>query len=249
MNVQQTAKNLDQFFYYTLLGTLLLSTVKYLFVFTLNWETWFFGMKMDGLYAGIILFIYFLGSASFVYLLIKYPQKIAVIALVSIFFFSFIFIDSAVTVQELSGGLRSYSGSMAMQVLVPAAILIGHLIVTKYYEKEKKSWESRKGINPALTTADTENSRNYIIKQILILAVASVVLFIIFGAFVIPILILMYLPLVIKLSKKDDNSAKHDHENELNITGTQLLLIMAILIALFLLVSLVIPVLIMLITR
>lgn len=249
MNVQQVAKDLDHIFHYILLGVLLLSSLMYLFIFALNWETWFFGMKMDGLHAGIILFIYFLGSASLCYLLVKYPKKIVFIALLSTFFFSFIFMDSTVTIRELSGGLRSYSETMTLRVILPAIILMGHIIATRFYEREQESEKCGQDISPALNIAKTENPRDFIIKNILTLTVAAIVLFIIFGALVIPVLILIYLPLVIKIFKKDDDSVKSDYEDELNITGKQLFLIMAILIALFLLVSLVIPVLIMLITK
>ncbi len=249
MNVQQVAKYLDHIFHYILLGIFLLSSLMYLFIFALNWETWFFGMKIDGLYAGIILFIYFLGSASLAYLLVKYPKKIVFIALVSTFFFSFIFMDSTVTIRELSGGLRSYSEAVALRVILPVIVLIGHLIATRFYERGKESEECGQDISPALNIAETENPRDFIIKNILTLTVAAVVLFIIFGTLVIPVLILMYLPLAIRIFKTDDDPAKSDYENELNVTGTQLLLVMAILIALFLLMSLVIPVLIMLITK
>lgn len=134
MNLQGAAKGLDRVFYYILLGILLLNSLMYLFAFTLNWEAWFFGMKIDGLNAGIILFTYFMVSAILAYLLFRYPWRIDIIALMSILFFGFKFIDSSETVQELSKGLNSYNEYMAVFMVIPLLVLVGHLIVTRFYD-------------------------------------------------------------------------------------------------------------------
>ncbi|WP_421908060.1 hypothetical protein [Methanolacinia petrolearia] len=86
MNHRGPAKDLDKVFFLILLITLLSNSLIYLFVFALNWEAWFFGMKVDGLDAGIILFTYFLISTILAFLLFRYPRRIPEIALMSIFF-------------------------------------------------------------------------------------------------------------------------------------------------------------------
>lgn len=58
------AKDLDRVLYYILLAVLVLNSSIYLFAFTINWEVMFFGIKLDGMSAGIILFMYFLSQPS-----------------------------------------------------------------------------------------------------------------------------------------------------------------------------------------
>ena len=144
MSLQEIAKGLDKVFYVLLLGILLLNTLTYLFAFTINWEAWFFGMKMDGLNAGIILFTYFFISATLAFLLFRYPRRIVTIAFLSIFFFGFSFIDSAVTIQELSNGLNSYNEFMAIFMVIPLIVLVGHLIIVQLYNREDDSSKNEK---------------------------------------------------------------------------------------------------------
>ncbi|WAI01442.1 hypothetical protein [Methanogenium organophilum] len=185
MNVKRVAKSLDQLFHYCLLGILLFTSVIYFFVFVINWEAWFFGMKMDGLYAGVLLFTYCLIASSLAYFLFRYPQKIAVIAGMSIFFFGFMFIDSAVTIQKLSGGQELFSTFLAMLVLVPAGILIGHLIVVRLYKMDDDTVRSAPGTGSAFTTAGTKKSEDHTIGQILVLAVVAFAIVILFGPLVV----------------------------------------------------------------
>jgi|GEM_PF-852480 len=107
----------------------------YLFVFVLNWEAWFFGIKMDGFYAGIILFTYCLVASVLAHLLIRYPRRIAVIAAISVLYFGFLFTDSAVTIQILSEEQGLFSSFMAVQVLIPVGILTGHLLVGRFCKR------------------------------------------------------------------------------------------------------------------
>lgn len=184
MNVKLVAESLDRVFHYCLLGILLFTSVIYLFVFVINWEAWFFGMKMDGLYAGVLLFTYCLIASSLAYLLIRYHEKIAVIAGMSIFFFGFMFIDSAVTIQGRSGGQELFSTFLAMLLLVPTGILIGHLLVVRLHKKSDDTVRSGPGTD-STTTAGTKKSEDHTIGQILILAVVAFAIVILFGPLVV----------------------------------------------------------------
>jgi hypothetical protein len=62
-----------------------------------------------------------------------------IIALLSIIFFAFHFIDSAETIQEVSNGLSSYNVFMAFFMMTPLVVLIGHLFVVRFYESEEYS--------------------------------------------------------------------------------------------------------------
>lgn len=142
MNYQMAAKYLDKVFYVILLAILLLNSLMYLFAFTINWEAYFFGMKIDGMNAGIILFMYFFISTVLAYLLFMFRQRIVIIAFLSVIFFGFKFIESAETIQELSNGLSSYNGFMAIFMITPLFVLVGHLIVARFYNTREDPAEN-----------------------------------------------------------------------------------------------------------
>lgn len=194
-NGKRIAVGLDQVFHYCLLGILLFSSIIYFFVFVINWEAWFFGMKMDGLNAGIILFTYCLIASSLAYLLIRYPRKIAAIAGISIFYFGFIFIDSAVTIQERSGGQELFSPFLAIVVMIPVGILIGYFLVSRI-DKTDSSTTGRKDSSrddrPVAMTVVTEKSDEHTIGQILILAVVAFLLVILFGPLVVSLISMVF---------------------------------------------------------
>jgi hypothetical protein len=71
---------------------LLLIALGHLFVFTINWEDWFFGTKLDGWPAGLFLFAKAAGAAALALLLILDTKRRAAWGLASVFFFAFVFI-------------------------------------------------------------------------------------------------------------------------------------------------------------
>lgn len=191
MNLQKTAKDLDQAFFYILLAILFLNSLMYLFVFILNWEAWFFGMKMDGADAGTILFTYFFIPGILAYLLFRYPQKVSLIALLSVLFFSFKFIDSSVTIQGLSGGVNLYSGFMATMMVVPLVVLIGHLITTRFYKSEKKTDDNNKAEKQAeliINKPEDEKKDDCPAVLILVLGLATFAFVFLFGPLMLSIL-------------------------------------------------------------
>ena len=249
MNFRGAAKGLDQALYYILIGILALYSLMYLFVFIINWECWFFGMKMDGGDAGIILFTYFAVSLFLASLLLKYPRRMTLTALLSVIFFSFAFLDSSVTVRELSDGANSFTFFMAALVIIPLVVLIGHLIAARFYDAEEGPGNNEKEKGFSLTLKD--ESGGYSTKSLLILAVIAIVFYLVFGILVmIPALVLLVVLFVKKITEKEN-----DQENgggtgsEFNISGVQLLLIMAVLMALFLLTMIVMPVLYVMLTH
>jgi len=68
---------------------LTLLAAGFLFAFIINWEDWFFGIKLDGLPAGIYLFSKAVVAALLAYLLLKYGTKQFLLSIASLFFFLF----------------------------------------------------------------------------------------------------------------------------------------------------------------
>ncbi len=183
MNLRGAAEDLDQIFTIILLATLILNALMYLFVFILNWEAYFFGMKLDGPDAGILLFAYFFIPAVLATLLFMYQRKITIIALLSIFFFCFKFIDSAATIKAVSGGANSFSGFLAAMVVIPLVVLIGHIIVSQSYDREKSDEpkEDEKKTGFATTKPEGEKTGDYPAGQIVILAIVAFAIVFLFG--------------------------------------------------------------------
>ena len=71
---------------------LFLSALMSSFAFLINWEAWFFGIKLDGWPAGLYLFATALTEVLLVVLLLKYPRRSVTICSASVLYFAFVYI-------------------------------------------------------------------------------------------------------------------------------------------------------------
>ena len=71
---------------------LFLSALGFYFAFIINWEDWFFGIKLDGWPAGVYLIVKAITASLLVVLLLKYPRKSAGLSAVSVLFFAIVYI-------------------------------------------------------------------------------------------------------------------------------------------------------------
>lgn len=116
----------ESFLHYSLVAILILAALAFSFVFFINWEDWFFGTKLDGMPAGLYLFIKAITAILLVYLLIRGSRYRSPVTLVTIAFFGFLFFDSAITIQRNSGGRELFSVVLALFLLIPILSLIAH---------------------------------------------------------------------------------------------------------------------------
>jgi hypothetical protein len=135
MMIKPDADTIDTIFDYSLLGLFLYSSVSFFFLFVINWETWFFGTKLDGFSAGLLLLIRFLIPAILALLLIRYPDRILPVAVFALVFYGFFFIDSSVTIQRNTGGTELFGIRPLVSVLIPAVVVIGHLLVVRLRDR------------------------------------------------------------------------------------------------------------------
>ena len=131
MNTKLMVDYLPAAFRYCLQGLFLCTSLMYFFVFVLNWEARFFGMKLDGLPAGLVLFTQFFIPSVLALILTRYPERILPVAIAAIVFYGFFFIDSSVTIQRNTGGMILFGIMPLVSVLIPAVIVIGHLLVVR----------------------------------------------------------------------------------------------------------------------
>jgi hypothetical protein len=122
-------ESLDDSLKYCFIAILVLAALAFFFVFVINWEDWFFSIKLDGTAAGISLLIKGLCAAVLSYLIIRYPRFIDYLAVSGAIYLGFLFIDSAVTVQKLSSGRQLFSVFLGLFAMIPVVFLVVHAIV------------------------------------------------------------------------------------------------------------------------
>jgi hypothetical protein len=117
---------------YCVLGLLALFALATLFVFVINWETWFFGIKLDGLPAGIALGATWLAAALLAAAFVLFPQRDRLIGGLAVIYFGFLFVNSSMTIQRVSYSHQGFSPVLAAFLLLSIAFFIiavikGHL--------------------------------------------------------------------------------------------------------------------------
>ena len=123
--------------YLVLFLTLVVSSS--LFMFIINWEDWFFGIKLDGWTAGIYLFSKAVIAALLVYLLLKHESKRILWSILSIVFSAFVFILPVFSSQR---NLRDELGwtifwqELAVLIIIPVILLVVYLMVNRL-DREK----------------------------------------------------------------------------------------------------------------
>jgi len=109
-----------------------------LFMFIINWEDWFFGIKLDGWPAGLYLFLKVVVAALLAYLLLNHENKRVLWSILSIVFFAFVFILPVFSSQR---GMRSELGWMifwiecVIMIIIPVILLIMYLNVNRKYNE------------------------------------------------------------------------------------------------------------------
>lgn len=145
MNRTQVAGILDRLLKYCLVGVLSLSALMFLFAFTINWEDWFFGTKLDGLPAGLYLLAKWLIAGVLVVALVKYPRYSLHLAAAAGMFYGWLLVDSAVTIQR--NGTGYFSPVLAVCFIVAVGFLIVHAFASRCRDGGERQEKQESGIN------------------------------------------------------------------------------------------------------
>jgi amino acid permease len=110
-----------------------------LFMFILNWEDWFFGIKLDGWPAGLYLFSKAFVAALLIYLLLKNESRSILWSTLSIVFFAVVFILPVFSSQrnmrnEL--GWTIFWAELVIMIIIPVILLIIYLNVNRKYKED-----------------------------------------------------------------------------------------------------------------
>jgi hypothetical protein len=125
MNTRKVLEFLESLLFACLILVLVLSAFIFFFVFCINWEDWFFGMKLDGLPAGAWLFAKLAGAVAIIFLMAHYPRWRRQSVLAVFWYFGILCLDSLVTVRQNTQG-RDYPVLMAALFSLAVLLLIVH---------------------------------------------------------------------------------------------------------------------------
>ena len=175
METKQILKNAETLLKYALIGILLLSFLIFIFVFTINWEAYIFGVKLNGTLAGMYLLLQGMTAGSLAYLLIKNRRYTLAVAILAVLYFGYTFVDSAITIQTLTDNL--YSPLLLVLFIISLLFLIIHILSARFGNggHDTLTSESMNESIPETTsvTVATPKSDDQIVKQIVILMVAA----------------------------------------------------------------------------
>jgi hypothetical protein len=134
METQTLAEQLIDLLRVYLALFLSLTAFGFLFAFIINWEDWFFGIKLDGWLAGIFLFSKAVVALVLTYILIMGKQKKVLTGVAAILFLAFVFILPVFSSQR---NMRSELGwtifwiECVIFLLIPSILLIIYFIVSR----------------------------------------------------------------------------------------------------------------------
>lgn len=113
---------------------LTLMAAGFFFVFVINWEDWFFGIKLDGWPAGIFLFSKAIVSVFLIFLLLKNEGWRILWSIMAISFLAFGFILPVFSSQRAMRsefGWTIFWAELIVLIIVPVILLLVYLIIDR----------------------------------------------------------------------------------------------------------------------
>lgn len=126
MNVKSIMEAFEVLLFIGLIGSLILSAFIFFFVFCIDWVDCFFGMKLDGLTAGIYLFVKMAGAVAIIYFMAHYPRYRRQSVLAVFGYYGFLCLDSLVSIQKNPQGSRDYPLMMLVLFFIAVLLLVIH---------------------------------------------------------------------------------------------------------------------------
>lgn len=177
MEIKRVLKNIDVLLRYGLIAILLLSFLRYIFVFIINWEAFIFGVRLAGPPAGLYLFLKAIGAGSLAFLLIKYRQYTTAAFALAVLYFGYNFIDSAVTIQTLTDKL--YSPVLLMVFIISLVILIFHALIARFCRGDDSPTMIESAVHSVSTkimTQETDEDKIIIVTLLVIVLLIAVII-------------------------------------------------------------------------
>lgn len=129
MNPNQILGRVARFLRYCLIACLSFSTLMFLFVFIINWEDRFFGIKLDGLPAGLYLLAKWVIAVALAAALVRHPRYALHLAAAAVCYYGWLLLDSSITIQHLANGPGRPSPMIVLFAIVALACLATHICI------------------------------------------------------------------------------------------------------------------------
>lgn len=132
--VTMDKKNISFLLSLYLIVFLTLMAAGFFFVFVINWEDWFFGIKLAGWPAGIFLFSKAIVSALLIFLLWKNEGRRILWSILAISFLAFVFILPVFSSQrEMRSelGWTIFWAELIVLIIVPVILLLVYLVIDR----------------------------------------------------------------------------------------------------------------------
>jgi len=126
MNTSDIMKAAEVLLFIALIGSLVLCAFIFFFIFCVDWVDWFFGMKLEGLPAGVFLFAKIAGAMVIIYLMVHYPRYRRQSVLLVFSYYGLFCIDALVTLQKNPQGDRDYPFMMTALFCLSVLLLVIH---------------------------------------------------------------------------------------------------------------------------
>lgn len=165
------------------IAILFLSTLMFTFVFIINWEDWFFDIKLAGPAAGLFLATKASGAVILMYVVMQYPDRWKAVLPGSIAYFGFLFVNATVTYQITAPG--SFPVLLALLFIIPVLLLVLKLF-TASFKKNTMTTHDRDTLSCTLSDKDNKRSINPLLLLFL-------------GMILIMVFVILILPLGISL--------------------------------------------------
>jgi hypothetical protein len=126
MNTRDIMEVAEVLLFICLIGSLAVSAFIFFFIFCVDWVDWFFGMKLEGLPAGIYLFFKMAGAIVIIYLMAHHPRYRRQSVLLVFLYYGFLCLDSLITLQKNQQGSRDYPLMMLVLFFISVLLLVVH---------------------------------------------------------------------------------------------------------------------------
>ena len=126
MDTRDILKAAEVLLFIGLIGSLVLSVSIFVFIFCVDWVDGFFGMKLEGLPAGIYLFLKIAGAMVILYLMVHYPRYRRQGVLLVFSYYGLLCFDALVTLWKIPQGDRDYPLMMVVLFFLSVLLLVVH---------------------------------------------------------------------------------------------------------------------------
>lgn len=121
--------------FFALLAVLALAFLMFTFVFIINWEDYFFGIRLAGPPAGTWLFAKVAMAFIITYLLVQFPRYRTAGTVAATGYFGLLFVSTWVTIRITTGDPGAFPSVFAVLLAIPVLLLIVTFVAERHEDR------------------------------------------------------------------------------------------------------------------